>query len=172
MAETHHDGQKHSDFGQGRAFQGSIAIGADHAGLSFKEEIVAFIEQLEYRALDLGTKETVPVDYPDIARKVCASLIEGQCSRGIIICGSGVGACVAANKIKGIRAGLCHDSYSAHQGVEHDDMNILCLGARVVGLELAKELVTAFIRASFSGEERHVRRLDKVWQLEVTGKCE
>jgi len=172
MAEIQHDGQNPSDFGHGRAFHGSIAIGADHTGLSFKGEILAFMEQLDYRALDLGTKDTAPVDYPDIAREVCASLLQGQCSKGILICGSGVGASVAANKIRGIRAGLCHDTYSAHQGVEHDDMNILCLGARVVGVALAKELVSAFIRASFSGEERHVRRLDKVWQLENTGKSE
>ena len=161
-----------SDSGQGGAFQGSIAVGADHSGLALKEEILAFIEQLEYRALDLGTKDAAPVDYPDIAREVCKSLLEGQCSKGILICGSGVGASVAANKIRGIRAGLCHDTYSAHQGVEHDDMNVLCLGARIVGVEVAKELVSAFIRAAFSGADRHVRRLDKVRQLEDTGKCE
>jgi ribose 5-phosphate isomerase B len=106
------------------------------------------------------------VDYPDIARAVGAAILDGRLKKGILICGSGVGASVAANKLRGIRAGLCHDTYSAHQGVEHDDMNLLCLGARVVGPEVAKELVSAFLRAEFTGAERHVRRLNKIKQLE------
>ncbi|MGH7534278.1 MAG: RpiB/LacA/LacB family sugar-phosphate isomerase, partial [Gemmatimonadales bacterium] len=116
--------------------------------------------------LDLGTRGPAPVDYPDFAEAVGLAVRDGRAERGIVICGSGVGASVAANKIPGVRAGLCHDTYSAHQGVEHDDMNVLVLGGRVIGWEVAKELVTAFLGARFSGEERHRRRLDKVLALE------
>src|SRR5215831_8061437 len=119
------------------------------------------------QVIDVGTRSTAPVDYPDYAEAVGVSLREGRADRAILICGSGVGASVAANKMLGIRAGLCHDTYSVHQGVEHDDMNVLALGARVIGPELARELVIAFVRAMFSGEERHRRRLAKIQALET-----
>lgn len=144
-----------------------VAVAADHAGYTLKRSIAAFLETLSYEVLDLGTfDETTPVDYPDFAEKIGAALLENKAARGILICGSGVGASVAANKIPGIRAGLCHDTYSAHQGVEHDRMNILVLGGRVIGVALAQELVTAFLDAEFTGEARHVRRLSKVTALE------
>ncbi len=116
--------------------------------------------------IDVGTHSLDPVDYPDYAEAVSMAVLDGKAERGILICGSGVGASVAANKIPGIRAGLCHDTYSAHQGVEHDDMNVLVLGERVLGVEMARELVLAFLGATFSGEERHRRRLEKVKALE------
>jgi ribose 5-phosphate isomerase B len=119
------------------------AIGSDHAGLSLKEVLVRFLREEKYDVVDVGTHDSNPVDYPDIAREVGAALQDGRSRKGILICGSGVGASVAANKLRGIRAGLCHDTYSARQGVEHDDMNVLCLGARVVGTEVAKEWVSA-----------------------------
>jgi RpiB/LacA/LacB family sugar-phosphate isomerase len=143
-----------------------IAIGSDHAGFELKENIKDFLSQLNYQVIDLGTYSPDPVDYPDYAEAVGLALLEGQADRGIVICGSGVGASVAANKIPGIRAGLCHDTYSAHQGVEHDNMNVLVLGARVIGVEMARELVCAYVKASFTGEERHCRRLAKVSALE------
>jgi RpiB/LacA/LacB family sugar-phosphate isomerase len=145
----------------------AVAVASDHAGFSLKEEIVRFLKQEKVEVLDLGTHDTQPVDYPDVAKRIGSALIEGRAKKGILICGSGVGASVAANKLRGIRAGLCHDTYSAHQGVEHDDMNVLCLGARVVGPEVAKELAAAFLRAEFSGDERHVRRLNKVKDIEA-----
>ena len=150
----------------------AIAVASDHAGFSLKEEIVRFLKQEKVEVLDLGTHDTQPVDYPDVAKRIGSALIEERAKKGILICGSGVGASVAANKIRGIRAGLCHDTYSAHQGVEHDDMNILCLGARVVGVEVAKELVAAFLKATFSGDERHVRRLNKVKEIEAMAMIE
>jgi len=143
-----------------------IAIASDHAGFTLKEEIAAQLRREGFHLLDLGTYTTEPVDYPDYARAIGRAIQEDKVERGILVCGSGVGACVAANKMKGVRAGLCHDTYSARQGVEHDDMNVLCLGARVIGTELARELVSAFLFARFSGEERHVRRLDKVKEME------
>jgi ribose 5-phosphate isomerase B len=144
-----------------------IALGADHAGFELKEALKAHLEAERHPVLDLGTHSTDAVDYPDIAEAVALAVREGRGERGIIICGSGVGASIAANKIPGMRAGLCHDTYSAHQGVEHDDMNVLVLGARVVGRELARELVAAFLGARFSGGERHRRRLEKVLALEA-----
>ena len=144
-----------------------VALGADHGGFALKEELSRRLQDKKYDVLDLGAYRLDPDDdYPDFVRAVTEALISGQAQRGIIICGSGVGACIAANKVPGIRACLCHDSYSAHQGVEHDDMNVLCLGARVIGLELAWELVTVFLEASFSNEERHKRRLEKVKAIE------
>jgi len=143
-----------------------IALAADHAGFELKEKMAAHLQGAGFEVMDLGTGDEEPVDYPDFARAIGEALREGRAERGILICGSGVGACVAANKIKGIRAGLCHDTYSAHQGVEHDDINVLCLGARVIGEELAKELVTAFLSAKFAGEERHRRRLAKIEAIE------
>jgi RpiB/LacA/LacB family sugar-phosphate isomerase len=144
-----------------------IAIGSDHAGFQLKEIISDYIRELKHEVVDVGTHSTEPVDYPDFAEAIGRILIEGRADRGVLICGSGVGASVAANKIPGIRAGLCHDTYSAHQGVEHDDMNVLVMGARVIGVELARELVRAFLGAEFMGEERHRRRLEKIRLLEA-----
>jgi RpiB/LacA/LacB family sugar-phosphate isomerase len=144
-----------------------IAIGADHAGYELKEVIGHFLGSLGHEVLDLGTANaTTPVDYPDYAEAVGEALLQENAERGIVICGSGVGASVAINRMPGIRAGLCHDTYSAHQGVEHDDMNVLVLGARIVGIELARELVRAFLGAQFSKDPRHERRLAKVKALE------
>ncbi len=145
-----------------------VAMGGDHAGLSLKNDLVKYVKELGQEVVDVGAYAPDPADdYPDFAEAVAKAVIVGQAERGILICGSGVGASVAANKIPGIRAGLCHDAYSAHQGVEHDDMNVLVLGARVIGTELARELVRAFLGAKFSGEDRHRRRLDKVKALEA-----
>jgi RpiB/LacA/LacB family sugar-phosphate isomerase len=149
-----------------------IAIGADHAGFELKEAIKRLLVELEHNVLDLGSHSTEPTDYPDSAEAVGLAVREGKAERGILCCGSGVGASVAANKIPGIRAGLCHDHYSAHQGVEHDDMNVLVMGGRVIGELVALELVTAFLSAKYTGEERHQRRLQKVIAIETryTGK--
>jgi ribose 5-phosphate isomerase B len=143
-----------------------IAIGADHAGFQLKEMLAADLRDRGEQVVDVGTYSAAPVDYPDYAEAIGNALREGRAERAILICGSGVGASVAANKLLGIRAGLCHDTYSAHQGVEHDDMNVLVLGARVIGPELARELAHTFLQATFSGEERHRRRLAKVMALE------
>jgi RpiB/LacA/LacB family sugar-phosphate isomerase len=143
-----------------------IVIGSDHAGFPLKEDLRAYIRQLGHQVVDVGTYSTEAVDYPDYAEALSKTLLDSQAERGVLICGSGVGASVAANKLPGIRAGLCHDTYSAHQGVEHDDMNVLVLGGRVIGPELARELVTAYLGATFTGEERHQRRLQKVHVLE------
>jgi len=144
-----------------------LALASDHAGFLLKQELVDYFKGLGYEVLDLGTNSEAPVDYPDYAVALGQAVLAGTAERGILICGSGVGASVAANKLKGIRAGLCHDTYSAHQGVEHDDMNVLVLGARVIGSALANELANAFVHAKFSGEERHVRRLNKIKALEA-----
>ncbi len=143
-----------------------VVIGADHAGFSLKNNLAEFLSALGYLVEDVGTCDETPVDYPDIAVLVSQAIREGRVERGILICGSGVGASIAANKIPGIRAGLCHDTYSAHQGVEHDDTNVLVLGSRIIGTELARELVRAFLGARFTNEERHRRRVDKVMALE------
>ena len=143
-----------------------ITIGADHAGFELKQLLVPFLRDQGHEVKDVGTNSTQPVDYPDFSEAVSLSLLRGECDRGIVICGSGVGAAVAANKIPGIRAGQCNDTYSAHQGVEHDDTNVLVLGARVIGSEVAKELCVAFLRARFTGEERHQRRLAKTLAIE------
>jgi ribose 5-phosphate isomerase B len=143
-----------------------IAVAADHAGLPLKEVVISYLSRHGHQVLDLGTNSNEPVDYPDYARAVGEALLAGQAERGIVICGSGVGASIAANKLRGIRAAVCHDPYSARQGVEHDDMNVLCLGSWVVGPALAVELVKTFVAARFSGEERHRRRLKKVAALE------
>jgi ribose 5-phosphate isomerase B len=144
-----------------------IALAADHAGFPFKAQVKARLNEQGHEVLDLGTVSTAPVDYPDFAEAVGEAMAAKTAERGILICGSGVGVCVAANKIPGVRAAICHDCYSAHQGVEHDDMNVLCLGARIVGPELMREIVQAFISARFSGEERHVRRLSKTKAIEL-----
>ncbi|HLI30462.1 MAG TPA: ribose 5-phosphate isomerase B [Terriglobia bacterium] len=143
-----------------------IVLGSDHAGFELKQRLAALVSDLGHQTLDVGTNSTVPVDYPDFSEAVGLAVREGQADRGILVCGSGVGASVAANKIPGIRAGLCHDTYSAHQGVEHDDMNVLVLGGRVIGDELAFELARAFLAAQFTGEERHRRRLEKIRIIE------
>ncbi len=144
-----------------------IVIGSDHAGFDLKEQLIVYIEKLGHRVLDVGTDSAEPVDYPDYAQKLGGALLEKGCDRGILICGSGVGASIAVNKIPGIRAGICHDTYSAHQGVEHDDSNVLVFGSRVIGIELAREIVKTYLSAVFSGEERHVRRLGKLKALEA-----
>ena len=143
-----------------------VAVACDHAGFILKDEIVSAIQQSGNEVLDLGTYDQEPVDYPDYAEKAGRAILQGQAERAVIICGSGVGATMAANKIKGIYACLCHDTYSAHQGVEHDNMNTLCLGARVIGGELAKEIVKSFLSAKFTNEERHKRRVGKIINLE------
>jgi ribose 5-phosphate isomerase B len=143
-----------------------IAVACDHAGFPLKAEVLQLIAEAGHQPLDLGTDSTQPVDYPDFAAKLCQAILEGKAERGVLICGSGIGACIAANKIDGIYAGICHDVYSAHQGVEHDNMNVLCLGARIIGPALVPELVRAFINAEFSGEERHRRRFEKIRNLE------
>ncbi len=143
-----------------------IAIGSDHAGFDLKEEVKAFLLKENHEIVDVGTNSKDPVDYPDYAEAIGAALREYRAERGILLCGSGVGASMAANRIHGVRAGLCHDTYSAHQGVEHDNMNVLVLGGRVVGIELARELIHAFVGATFTGEGRHLRRLAKMTALE------
>ncbi len=144
-----------------------IAIGADHAGFTMKQDLGAQIRKLGHESLDMGAHSIEPSDdYPDFAEAVARAVVEGRADRGVLICGSGVGVSVAANKIPGVRAAVCHDAYSAHQGVEHDNMNVLVLGSRVIGPELARELVRAYLAAQFSGEERHRRRLAKVDAIE------
>jgi ribose 5-phosphate isomerase B len=144
-----------------------IVVGADHAGFDLKNVVAADLTAAGYDVLDVGTFSRDPVDYPDYADAVGLAVLEGRADRGVLICGSGVGAAVAANKIKGIRAGICHDNYSAHQGVEHDDMNVLVLGSRITGVEVARELVAVYVKANFTHEERHVRRLKKVAAIEA-----
>lgn len=143
-----------------------VVIGADHAGFELKALIIEHLARAGHEVLDTGTHSTEPVDYPDYARSVGEAVLRGETERGILVCGSGVGACVAANKLTGIRAGLCHDTFSARQGVEDDDINVLCLGGRVVGPQTAAEIVRAFLGARFSNAPRHVRRRDKVTALE------
>ena len=148
-----------------------IAVACDHAGFPLKSTILEVIRESGNEVLDLGTDGTAAVDYPDYADKLGRAIRDGQAERGILLCGSGVGACIAANKLRGIYAGICHDTYSAHQGVEHDDMNVLCIGARIIGPEPAGEIVQAFLKARFTGndpgQERHKRRVAKVRALET-----
>jgi ribose 5-phosphate isomerase B len=143
-----------------------VAVAADHAGFPLKEMVLATVKAAGHEVLDLGVFDTQPVDYPDYAEKVARAIQEMKAERGILLCGSGVGASIAANKFKGVYAGVCHDTYSAHQGVEHDDMNVICLGARIIGPELVREIVCAFLKAEFSTEERHIRRVNKVRAFE------
>jgi ribose 5-phosphate isomerase B len=144
-----------------------ISIGADHAGYDMKQQLIEYVRKLGHQVHDVGTFEPgKPDDYPDYAVLVAQDLRSGAAERGILVCGSGVGVSVAANKFKGIRAAMCHDHYSAHQGVEHDDMNVLVLGARIIGLMTAEDATDAFLKAQFSGEERHLRRLNKVKGIE------
>jgi ribose 5-phosphate isomerase B len=144
-----------------------IAIAADHAGFDLKQFLAAFLADSGSAVFDLGTHNHEPVDYPDMAVLATRAVLDGRADRGIVICGSGAGASVAANKVKGIRAAVAHDTYTAHQMVEHDDVNVLCLGSRVIGEKLAAEIVTAFVAARFSNEERHRRRLEKVKALDT-----
>ena len=144
-----------------------VAVASDHAGFELKAELVQVVRDAGHDVRDLGTNSTDAVDYPDYAEAVGVAIRMGEADRGVLVCGSGVGASVAANKIPGVRAGLCHDVYSAHQGVEHDDMNMLVMGARVIGVALARELVETFLGASFTQEARHARRLGKVRDLEA-----
>src|SRR6266513_6100740 len=145
-----------------------VAVAFDHRGVKLRECVLAELDGLGHEIVDLGTDKPEPrIDYPDKAREVAEAIQGGDAERGVFVCGSGVGASVAACKFPGIRAGLCHDTYSAHQGVEHDDMNVLVLGSRVIGVELARELVRAFLGAQFSREARHERRLEKVKALEA-----
>lgn len=146
-----------------------VAVAFDHAGFPLKETVIRAVREAGHEVIDLGTNSTAPVDYPDYAEKLGRAILDGVAERGVLVCGSGIGACIAANKIQGIYAGLCHDVYSAHQGVEHDDMNVLCLGARIIGPALVPELVDAFLGAQFSTEERHQRRVAKVRNLESRG---
>jgi ribose 5-phosphate isomerase B len=143
-----------------------LALSCDHAGFELKRDLAASLGQKDHTVLDLGTHSLAPVDYPDAAESVAEALRNGEADRGIIVCGSGAGVSIAANKFPGIRAAVCHDTYTAHQAVEHDDMNVLCLGARVVGPSLAQDIVTSFLGAAFSGESRHQRRLGKILDIE------
>ncbi len=143
-----------------------VVIGADHAGFPLKQDLVAHLEACDHVVIDVGTNSTDPVDYPDFAAAVARAVVAGEGERGIVVCGSGAGASIAANKITGIRCAVVHDHYTAHQSVEHDDMNVLALGARVIGAATATDIVAAFLSARFSGEERHLRRLRKVVELD------
>ncbi|MFO7549516.1 MAG: ribose 5-phosphate isomerase B [Acidimicrobiia bacterium] len=143
-----------------------IALGADHAGFPLKQHLAARLAEAGHTVFDLGTHSEDPVDYPDVAVTVAKAVVDGRADRAILVCGSGAGASVAANKVRGIRATVAHDTYTAHQAVEHDDVNVLCLGSRVIGPALAEELAMAFVEARFSREERHLRRLRKVEALE------
>jgi RpiB/LacA/LacB family sugar-phosphate isomerase len=146
-----------------------IAVAADHAGFALKEAVIQTVKAAGHTVLDLGAFTAEPSDYPDFALAIGRAIQEGRAERGILLCGSGVGASIAANKLHGIRAGLCHDVYSAHQCVEHDNANVLCLGPRIVGPALMTELVTTFLGAHFTGEERHLRRLRKIAAMEAIG---
>ena len=146
----------------------NVACGFDHAGFLLKEQVIGAVEAAGHTAIDLGTHSTEPTDYPDIALKLGRTVTSGVADRGILVCGSGAGVSVAASKIDGIRAATLHDEYSAHQAVEHDDVNVLCLGSRVIGEQLAIEIVTKYLSAEFNGEERHVRRLAKLNAIEAT----
>lgn len=146
-----------------------IAIGSDHAGFELKVILREFIESLGHQVIDVGTHSTESVDYPDFAEKVAIEVVAGRADRGVMLCGSGVGASIAANKVPGIRAANCEDYYSAHQGVEHDDMNVLVLGGRIVGSALAEDMVRAYLGATYTGEARHARRLEKVLAIESRG---
>lgn len=143
-----------------------ISIGADHAGYAYKSLVLPWLDEAGHEVLDEGTFGPESVDYPDYAVAVAQRVARGEADRGILICGSAVGVCIVANKVPGIRAGICHDTYSARQGVEHDDMNVLCLGERIIGIALAREIVDRFLAARFSGDERHRRRLDKLEAVE------
>ena len=143
-----------------------VAVASDHAGFAYKKILVPELQEAGYEVIDLGTNSEAPTDYPDHATDIAMVIHQQEAERGILICGSGVGVSVAANKFRGIRAAVCHDSYSAHQSVEHDDANVLCLGARIVGIELARELIHIFLKAKFTNEPRHKRRVEKINAIE------
>ncbi len=144
-----------------------VVVGFDHRGVKLRERVLQDLASDGHEVVDVGTDRGEPmVDYPDKAQELCNAILSGQAERGVLICGSGVGASVAASKLPGIRAAICHDAYSAHQGVEHDDMNVLCLGSEVIGPELAADLIKTFLGATFTGKERYVRRLEKVKAME------
>jgi RpiB/LacA/LacB family sugar-phosphate isomerase len=149
-----------------------IILGADHRGYELKNALAAYLRKQGHDVIDAGTNSDESVDYPDLALVVGEAIQDGRAERGILVCGSGVGACIAANKLVGVRAAITHDTYSAHQGVEHDDMNVICLGSKVVAEDAAREIVLAFVEARFSPEERYVRRLDKVKAMEKQGRAE
>jgi ribose 5-phosphate isomerase B len=149
----------------------TIALGCDHAGFPLKDEVRRAIEETGETVVDCGAFDATPSDYPDFARKVAETVLAGRATRGIVVCGSGVGASVAASKVPGIRSALCHDTFSARQGVEDDDMNVLCLGARVIGPSLAREIVRAFLAARFSAAERHARRVAKIGAIEADARA-
>jgi len=144
----------------------SCAIGGDHAGFELKRLVAQHLSGAKLQVIDCGADDETPSDFPDFAEKIGQLILSGKVERGILVCGSGVGVCVAANKIPGIRAGLCHDTYSAHQGVEHDDMNVLCIGSRIIGSSLALEIVTAFLNARYTPQPRHQKRVDKILAIE------
>ncbi len=144
-----------------------VAVACDHGGFPLKAAVIESVRKAGHDAVDLGTNSADPVDYPDYAKAIGEAIQKGKADRGILLCGSGVGASVAANKMRGIRAAICHDVYSAHQGVEHDDMNVMALGGRVIGVALAQDLVASFLGSIFSGEERHARRLEKIKKMEI-----
>lgn len=149
-----------------------VVIGADHAGYQYKSRLIEILQKEGYTIIDKGTFNNQPVDYPDNAMDVAMALLNNEGAKGILICGSAVGVSIAANKFNGIRAGVCHDVYSAHQSVEHDDVNILCIGERVIGFELAREIVLTFLKAQFNNEPRHVRRLNKISNIEEKNRKE
>jgi ribose 5-phosphate isomerase B len=144
-----------------------IAVGSDHAGLSLKKEIIALLKEMSVKVQDFGCSDTWPVDYPDVARPVAEAVAQGEFERGILICGTGIGMSITANKVKGVRAALCHDTFSAHTAREHNDANILCMGQRVIGSGPAMDVVKIWVAAEFSGEERHARRVQKIEEIEV-----
>ncbi len=144
-----------------------IVVGSDHAGFPMKAELLAFLRETGHDVLDVGSYDSAPVDFPDIARQVAAAIISGRCERGLMVCGTGVGAAIGANKMKGIRAAVCHDVHSAHQCVEHDDVNVMCIGAQIVGPWLAKDLIAAYLNAKFSTSEEFRRRVAKLAQMDA-----
>lgn len=143
-----------------------LAIGADHAGFPMKGPVISLLQSWGHTVKDCGTFTSESVDFPDIARQVCAEVLAGRAQRGIMVCGTGVGACIAANKVKGIRAALCHDTFSAHQSVEHDDVNVVCIGAWIIGIKVAEEVLAAFLKARFSTDEEFRRRVRKLREME------
>jgi ribose 5-phosphate isomerase B len=143
-----------------------IAFACDHGGFPIKADILEAITDAGHQLIDLGTYDETPVDYPDYVEKACKLVQDKKVDRAVIVCGSGIGACITANKMQGIYAGICHDTYSAHQGVEHDDMNVLCMGARVIGPALGRDITSIFLSSRFSNEERHIRRLAKMKKIE------
>lgn len=146
-----------------------LAIGSDHAGWALKGAVIAHVQELGHEVVDVGSFDDKPVDFPDVARKVAGKITSGEVERGIMVCGTGVGAAIAANKMKGIRAAVCHDVHSAHQSVEHDDVNVMCIGAQIVGPWLAQDLITSFLRAEFSTEEDFRRRVEKLHAMDAEG---